>query len=329
MGHLSTAELLEGWLPVRIFWRDARLWVDWCYMGDRRLTEPFFRESIGYAMFEPFNQAFRRETPIDTLRELREKSPGLEPAAFVHHASRCGSTLIPQMLTALGTHIAISEAPMFDMILRARHMAPGVQEDEQVEWLRGLVSALARPRNGETAFVVKLDAWNILALPLLQKAFPDTPWIYLYRDPLEIAVSHLRERGSFMIPGVLGPVQEMIPEATPLMRAEEFIARVLGKLFEAGRAGCVDRGGLPLHYNQLPQAVWTLLRERLRVGNDSRTLEVLQQAARRSAKNPQFEFEADSERKQREASPELRGLVDRWAAPAYHALERVRSGDQS
>jgi hypothetical protein len=325
---MNIATRFDGWIPIRLFWRDAGLWVDWCYMGSTRLSEPFFRESVGQVMFEPFNLAFRQETPIAALRELRETAPSLEPTAFVYHASRCGSTLITQMLTALGTHIAISEPPMLDMILRARQMAPGVEETTQIEWLRGLIGALGRPRNGETAFVVKLDSWNILELPLMRKAFPNTPWIYLYRDPLEIAVSHMRERGSFMIPGMLGPVQEMIgPDATPQMRAEEYIARVLGKLFEAGRAGCMEREGLPIHYSQLPQAVWTSLRERLGVGNDARALDALQTAARRNAKNPHLEFAADSELKRREASPELRAFIERWAAPAYHALEHLRSGD--
>ncbi len=327
---MNIATRFDGWLPIRLFWRDAGLWVDWCYMGDTRLTAPFFRESVGQVMFEPFNQAFRQETPIAALQELRAATPSLEPTAFVYHASRCGSTLITQMLTALGTHIAISEPPMLDVILRARQMAPGIDEAAQVEWLRGLIGALGRPRNGETGFVVKLDAWNILEVALMRKAFPNTPWIYLYRDPLEIAVSQLRERTSYMIPGVVGPIQRLLgAEATANMRPEEFIARILGGMLEAGASACVEHGGAPVHYSELPQAMWGPLRRAMGVADDEHTTRSLQEAAHRDAKNPLFRFAADSERKQREATPELRAQIDRWAAPAYRALERLRAGDHS
>jgi hypothetical protein len=317
----------EGWLPVRVFWRGAQPWVDWCRFGDVALTEPFFRDSVITALRQPFNQAFRHETPIDALRGWRETSPGIEPTAFLYHASRCGSTLISQMLAGLGTHIVISEPPMLDAVLRAHYMAPGLDEGTQIEWLRGLVSALAQPRRGEGAFVVKLDAWSVFELALMQKAFPNTPWIYLYRDPLEIAVSQLRERGAYMIPGMLGPALHMFDQnEVAIMSPQEFIARVLGKMLEAGHAGCVNAGGVALHYNELPLAMWTSVRELLAIGDDERSRQALQAAAKWNAKSPPMEFVKDSERKQREAKADLRALIDRWAAPAYRLLERERCG---
>jgi hypothetical protein len=323
------AARLDGWLPIRVFWRDGRAWVDWCHFGDARLSEPFFRDSVDVALRQPFNQAFRRETPIDALREWRAASPGLEPTAFLYHASRCGSTLIAQMLAALGTHIVISEPPMVDAVLRAHHLQPGLDQATQVDWLRGLVSALGQPRHGETGFVIKLDAWSVFELALMRKAFPRVPWIYLYRDPLEIAVSQVRERGAYMIPGVLGPGMAMFPPDEALeMPAETFIARVLGKMLEAGHAGCVNAGGHALHYAELPQAMWTSLRPVLGIPDDDASREKLQRAARWNAKNPQLEFAADAERKQREARPELRLVVDQWAAAPYRAMEAMRTGSR-
>jgi len=316
---------LDGWLPIRVFWHEGRARVDWCHFGDVRLTEPFFRDSVAIALREPFNQAFRRETPIEALRDWRHASPGLTPTAFLFHASRCGSTLVTQMLAALGTHIVVSEPPMLDAVLRARFMQPGLDEATQLEWLRGLVSALGQPRHGETGYVIKLDAWSIFELALVRKAFPGVPWIYLYRDPLEIAVSQVRERGAYMVPGVLGPALTIFPPREAIdMPAETFIARVLGKMLEAGHAGCEHAGGHALHYAELPEALWTSCRTLLGIPGDAATRAKLQAAARWNAKNPQLEFAADVERKQREARPELRRLVDEWAAPAYRAIEALR-----
>jgi hypothetical protein len=321
-----SAARFDGWIPVRVFWRDAKAWIDWCWLGERRLKEPFFRDTVGALLQEPFNKAFRRETPIEALMDWHHAKPGLEPTAFVFHASRCGSTLISQMLAALDSHIVVSEPPMLDAILRAHYTAAWVDENTRIQWLRGLLSALAQPRNGETRFVVKLDAWSVFELAIMRKAFPRTPWIYLYRDPLEIAVSQMKERAFYMVPGVLGPALYMFaPGELADLPPEEFISRLLGKMLEAGHAGCAAEGGLPLHYNELPQAVWTSHREVLGIGADSQSLQAMQAAARWDAKNPQMEFVADSQRKQGAARPELRRLVERWAAPSYLAIEADRA----
>jgi len=320
-----TPSRYDEWIPIRVFWRDARAWVDWCHFGRTRLMEPFFRDSVAGALRLPFNQAFRRETPIEALAEWRAASPGIEPTAFLHHASRCGSTLVSQMLAALGTHVVVSEPPMIDAILATRRMSPPVPEAARIEWLRGVVSALAQPRNGETRFFVKLDAWSIFDQAVLRKAFPRTPWIYLYRDPLEIAVSQLEERGAYLVPGIVGPTVDLFsPQEALAMPIEEFVTRVLGRMLEAAAGACASGDGVLAHYRELPEAMWTRLRAPLGIADDDRTREALQHAARWHAKSPQLEFTADSERKQRAASAALRAANERWAAPAYRDLERLR-----
>jgi len=84
----------KGWIPIRFFWVDGRPMVDWCLFGNQRLTEPFFEGSILRTMEHPFHHAFRRQTPVEALGEWSVESPGIEPAGFIFHQSRCGSTLI-------------------------------------------------------------------------------------------------------------------------------------------------------------------------------------------------------------------------------------------
>jgi hypothetical protein len=79
MADLMPSQRFAGWLPIRVFWRDSAFWVDWCYFGNTRLTAPFFRDSVTVALRQPFNQAFRRETPIAELQEWHHASPGLKP----------------------------------------------------------------------------------------------------------------------------------------------------------------------------------------------------------------------------------------------------------
>ncbi len=172
--------------------------VDWCWFGERKLVQPFFRDAVDEALRLPFNQAFRRETPLAVLSEWR--TPAVAPTAFIYHASRCGSTLLSQMLAQLDDHIVISEPPALDSLLRSE-----LESEERRAALRGLLAAYGQRRHGdERALVIKLDAWNIGELALLRECFPETPWLFVYRDPLEIAVSHWRRAGMHMVPGMIG-----------------------------------------------------------------------------------------------------------------------------
>jgi hypothetical protein len=69
-----------------------------------------------------------------------------------------------------------------------------------------MVAALGQARAGESRLFLKLDCWHVRDLPLFRRAFPDTPWVFLYREPVEVLVSHLRRRGVQMIP-------ELVPSA--------------------------------------------------------------------------------------------------------------------
>src|SRR5688572_22366488 len=107
MDRLTDAAQLEGWVPARFFWREGKPMVDWCYLGSQRFETGFFEQTIGKCMTRPFNLLFRQQTPIEVLEEWHEIRPGLKPTGLVFHMSRCGSTLVSQMLTAIPTNVVI------------------------------------------------------------------------------------------------------------------------------------------------------------------------------------------------------------------------------
>lgn len=307
---------LDGWLPIRV-WQEAGQWqVDWCWFGDTRLHQPFFRDAVEDALRLQFNQAFRRKTALSTLADWQACSPGLTPSAFIFHASRCGSTLVSQMLAQLDNHIVISEPPPLDALLRSD--LPAVERRAAI---KGLLSAYGQCRRGvEQRLVIKLDAWNIGELPLLRECFPETPWLFLYRDPLEIAVSHLRRPGVHMVPGMIGA--SVLDDEFPFSGREDYIARRLGRLLATGLAQCQAFGGWAVNYSELPQA----MAGRLAVFF---TLDIEQRrqvfaAVGQHAKQPSQVFVGDSDDKRREASALLRERVGRWAREPYEGLEQLR-----
>ncbi|PQO99113.1 sulfotransferase family protein [Pseudomonas frederiksbergensis] len=306
----------EGWLPIRV-WQEAGAWqVDWCWFGDSRLHQPFFRDAVEDALRLPFNQAFRRKTALSTLADWRACSPGLTPSAFIFHASRCGSTLISQMLARLDNHIVISEPPPLDTLLRSD--LPAVERRVAI---KGLLSAYGQCRRGvEQRLVIKLDAWNIGELPLLCECFPETPWLFLYRDPLEIAVSHLRRPGMHMAPGMIGA--SVLDDELAFSGREDYIARRLARLLASGLAQCQAFGGRAVNYSELPQAMAGRLATFFAL--DIEQCRQVFAAAGQHAKQPSQVFVGDSDDKRREASTLLRERVERWAREPYEALEKDR-----
>src|SRR5262245_12288454 len=148
MDPVSVIPELDGWVPARLYARGAEAFVDWCYLGRRRFTEPFFSQTIQSCIHTPFNLLFRHQTHIDVICKWIAMRPGLVPDGFIFHMSRSGSTLITQMLGALSNQIVISEAGPIDSIIRGHSQFPDITETERVEWLRWMIGALGQPRSG-------------------------------------------------------------------------------------------------------------------------------------------------------------------------------------
>src|SRR3982751_2125120 len=117
-GYEMKAEDLKHWTPIRLYMKDALPFVDWCYMDGKRFLEPFFGQTIEGRFSLPFNLLFRHQTPLEALGEFYRQRPGLPLKGIIFHMSRCGSTLISQVLAAINRNVVISEAGLVDMVLR-------------------------------------------------------------------------------------------------------------------------------------------------------------------------------------------------------------------
>lgn len=321
MASLKPEFEFRGWRPIRA-WHEAQGWrLDWCWFGEQRLTLPFFHDDVEQALRLPFNLAFRRETGLAELLDWQRASPGLAPSLLVFHASRCGSTLLAQMLAGLDSHLVLSEPGPLDSLLRS-HYRHAWEEGKQEQAVIAMLSALAQSAGPPAQhLVVKLDAWNLFELPLIRRCFPDTPWIFLYRDPLEIAASHLNMPGMQMIPGQLNPSPLNLADE-PVAPREAYIARRLGRLLALAVEACREHGGLVVAYEELPQVLAGRLRERLRLTHEQ--VEQAMAVSQRNAKRPGEAFVADSQGKRDSASALLRDSVARWAGAPYRELEALR-----
>jgi hypothetical protein len=317
---------LAGWVPIRLYWKGSDPFVDWCWVGAKRFTDPFFDHTINACMRLPFSVLFRPQTSIEWLGDRHKATPGLEPRGFIFHMSRCGSTLVSQMLAALEGSVVLSEAGPIDAVLRAQFRDPSLGDAQRTEWLRWIISALSQRRNGdETHLFIKFDSWSTLELPLIHRAYPDVPWIFVYRDPVEVMVSQLSQRGAHMMPGTIEPELFGMNLAEAFeMQPEQYCARVLALTCEAALRHHQSCAGLMINYEQLPDAVWTNIADFFGIELSETDVQTFQRVAMLDAKNPSLAFEGDSKAKQNSASEAVRKAAEEWLDPVYKRLEAER-----
>ena len=223
--------------------------IDWALI-DEPLCDAFFETTTDRAMGHPFNLAFARRTPLGALDDLAAAVPGLTPTGFVFHMSRCGSTLVAQMLSRLSASVVLSEPQPLDGLLRMRGR---VDDAILIRWFRGLMSALGQPRRGEERLFIKFHAWHVLELPFIARAFPNVPWIFVFREPRAVLHSQARTPGAEVLLGTLDPSWLGVDHAAVCsVPPTELSARVIAAFCDAalrhqglGRSAFVDYATLP------------------------------------------------------------------------------------
>ena len=308
------------WLPMLIQWTPSGPTVDWCHLGDLRFTDPFFAQTVAAAMAHPFNLLFRCSTALDDLPI--PQTPELRPAGFIFHMSRCGSTLVTQMLAALAGNVVLSEPKPIDQILRVTSRWPEIDSERMVLWLRALTAALGRQRSAEERdLFIKFEGWHTLLLPLIRRAFPHVPWIFLYREPLEVLVPMTEQFPADIEPALFGLSW---PQAQAMSTAA-YCALVLERIFQAAIAQHGD-GGLLIEYGELPEAACGPMLDHFGLRYTADELAGMRQTARFDAKQPKTLFAPDAAEKRGAASAELVELAATRLAPLYRELEALRRG---
>lgn len=309
-------------LPTRVA-PDAGFAVDWTHFGKAPLDSPFYSGCVLKRGSLPFNRAFRVRTSLAGLLNGSADADSIAPTGFIFHMSRCGSTLTAQMLAASPANVVLSEPSPLDAIVQMPQFAPDITRDAHVGAIRATLKALGRNRGGQAhRLFLKTDSWHIFALDLLLEAFPGTPWIFLYRDPVEVLVSQARMRGAQTVPGVIAPqVFGLDPQRVGIADAD-YIAQVLARTCQSA-IDQVDRGGLMVDYRTLPAALFDRILPHFGVTLEPGEREMMAAAAARDAKAPHEAFRQDSAEKQAEAGADVRAAAEKHLGGIYARLQAL------
>ncbi|MES1260792.1 MAG: hypothetical protein ABUS49_03575 [Acidobacteriota bacterium] len=159
-------------------------------------------------------------SPFDALpaatEALAESGGALAPSALVFHAGRCGSTLLAKVLARSRSNIVFGEAPAHNQVWKA---LDGTGADEAISLYRQLLCAMGRRRLASyRAHIIKFTSYNIMRFKMIRAAFPDTPALFLFREPRKLLDSYHRE-----IPPWMGrDLDRGMAWQTPELAAEDF-----------------------------------------------------------------------------------------------------------
>ena len=222
---------IHQWVPYKLVIEADQTTCRWLYVEDQSFSEPFFDDTIhrcrSYSSYRPHSVS-----NINILNEWVQSLPSVPPTAFIFHISRCGSTLLSQLLGLNPEHIVLSEVPFLDELLRAPYKKEIYPAFEQIPAFKAAIKFYGQKRNGnESRLFIKTDSWHVFFYKTIRALYPEVPFILLYRDPREVIHSHRKKRGMQAVPGVIEPAIFGFEE--PLTTdLDAHMANVITKYFE-------------------------------------------------------------------------------------------------
>jgi len=321
LGHRCSEWPLSArrfWQPFALEWTSDGAELIWgCATG--ATDSPFHEQTVMDLRARPLNRLFAVRTPLTADFCAALQADALPTRGLVFHMSRCGSTLVAQALKAWSGTRVISEPALLDTAITM--MCTGHDPDGQL--FRTVLAALAQPRGDDRDIVVKLDAWHAMALTTI-KTLVDAPWLFVYRNPCEVLVSHAREPGRHTIPGMLPAAWFPGARSHDPSALTDYAAQVIGAICAAVVPHA--RAANLLNYAELPDAIAARVAPLFGLdAADARNAE-LQTALSRHAKRPYETYVDDRAAKRAAANETIRDAAQRWIAPHYDALETIRRG---
>ncbi len=314
---------LKDWIPYKFVTVNDAECCRWLYLGDTPFTAPFFDETISHCRSLPENsQLISTLSSPALLPDWAVQIESVAPTAIIFHISRCGSTLVSQLLALQASSIVLSEVPFFDELLRR-----GKKEDnnDTLTILKAAVGLYGAKRNGqERNLFIKADSWHIHFYKELRQLYPAVPFILLYRKPDEVLRSQQKNRGMQAVPGVLEPeIFGFNREAIVQMSLDEYMAQVIETyLLAFTEILATDQLAIPVNYNQGALEIVRIIAAATSLEINGNEMEAMQQRAGFHAKFPGQVF----------AEPAMQQPVPAYLEKAfelYDAVEKIRTATKA
>ena len=315
--------------------------IDWSSHKEDPALTPMFRDvqnqqaDCKRARSLELTKAVNAARGFDRVNVRDDAPKPLDIPLVVFHESRCGSTLVANILQAASPteHRVYSESqpPLFALQVCGEAYDKCSME-VAISLFRDVLYLMSRSNDPlEKRAFFKIQSLASKNIPVFQEAFPNTPWIYVYREGVEVMMSHLNQGvkralcvSSRKAPGRMA--EELAQRhGTVLSQLSdvEYCALHLAALTESA-AESVDEYAIPVNYKDLPTVLYEQILPAIGITLGEAELHRIEHAAQTYAKGSAGryrDFQEDSEKKESMASPEVKAAAAKFLQPSFEELE--------
>ena len=233
---------------------------------------------------------------------------------FIFHTSRCGSTLITQMLASSERFFVVSEPPIITKLLDPAFTLDANYSKEDV--FRSIICAIndCKPSGVEFTFI-KFRSWNTLFINKILERFPHIRWAFIHRNGLEVLESVLRDppgwlraRGTYI--KYFAPFLEIDENILKKIGNDEYVARMLG-IFCRKILKSDPKSALLLDYKNLKNSFFTGIKKKWNIFLTDKEMRLMDEVSKLYSKDKTKKriFEPDSDVKRAKANQDQKRFI--------------------
>ncbi len=312
---IDDAALAGCWLPYRYHARSQK--VFWL-LPSGHATEPFQDEYISRCRQQVLlNQIIQPCSYLDAMNGFSSGCDAVQPAGFIFHLSRCGSTLVSGCLSELDSTCIFSEPPLLTELI----LDESLSLDEQQGYLRACINLQAAAFNQRPRVIIKWNAWDIIHWHKIREIYPQVPCVFLTRNPIEILASHRRLVGRHMSGDpTLGHLHPVFSSDESIVSFLDRQRNVLCVLLESMLHIAHLESVLVVDYSHLDMGSMKHIGNFFGCMTDNADLVRLQTRMKFHSKTPGQSFIADSKQKRMLFSSMEQAMIREGLEPLYGAL---------
>ena len=273
----------------------------------------------------------------------------LNLTALVFHESRCGSTLTANLFAAYDPprHRVYSEStpPLQALKQVCGEAYERCTSDQAALIFRDVVYMMSRSDDAlEERVFFKIQSVGSRNIQVFQKAFPTTPYLFVYRDPVQVMMSHLKQgrRHANCVQQQKHPpeiVQAIVRRkrhnkkaAAQSLIAEDYCAAHLASITETV-AESITKHGIPVNYEKLPAILYDFILPNLFgisaiPNNNLVRMKNVADVYSKGRGSKAGKFVQDSQAKEEAASDVVKNAAATFLQESYDTLEALAAKNQ-
>mmetsp|Transcript_10659 Transcript_10659/g.25424 ORF Transcript_10659/g.25424 Transcript_10659/m.25424 type:complete len:505 (+) Transcript_10659:240-1754(+) len=306
---------------------------------DVMTNSPGCDDPYEFDLYKVASLARERDEVAKQNGDATPKALNLTAVAF--HESRCGSTLVANAMIAMDPtkHRTYSESPPPVYVLRQlcgeNYSRCSVEHAATV--LRDTIYMMSRTDDErEERVFFKFQSISSKYIEIFTTAFPNVPWMYVYRDPVQVMMSHVKDDQTLSrancvrtMHGPHGNDMHNIAKHHGYrdirdLNRMEYCAAHLASLTESAVRNLNDMA-IPVDYAKLPSMLWEEIFPKIwgrpLTQTEISNMEAVSGTYSKGRGNKKKDFKDDSQKKEQSASEEVRDAAEKFMKESFDQLK--------